>query len=142
MRLTHNKITHLRSLKLLLQKACHAPGCDLVRKCPVQCPCRSQRKFKLNTDTAICWEIAELLWTLSMTNRVHKSYVRMIKNKIAAYAEVTRHHSTEGWNRFFWDVKAAYSVIINEQDTCSYPSSKNRIEDLRRRINRLKRYPK
>ena len=142
MRITHEKTQQLSQLRVLLKGACHAPKCDRIRICPRQCKCRVVRSFELNTDTAICWEIAELLWILQRSYTVNKAYVKEIKDKIIAYAEVSRHHSTKGWERFFWRVERTYSTIMDIQDSWPDPGPEDLIYDLKKRLIRLKRYPK
>lgn len=141
MNINNIKARQIRTLKDLLRGACHAPGCHNLKRCPRQCQCRYEREFELNTDTAICWEIAELLVDLQRSERVNKSYVKEIKDKIIGYAEVTRHHSSKGWEAFFWSVNTTYRTIVGEID---WPddSADGRLRDLKNKINRLKRYPK
>lgn len=143
MRLTEVKRKQLIELRLLLQRACHAPGCKRVKNCPRQCGCRTTRTFKLNTDTAICWEIADLLSKFARYRMMNKEDVKEIADKIRAYAEVTRHHSTKGWQEFFWSVKETYDHIIDCKFLCPHIiKPDNQITNLKNRVNRLKRYPR
>lgn len=141
MRITDDKRTQLNRLRVLLQEACHAPGCKRLKNCPRQCGCRTRRTFKLNTDTAMCWEIAALLFTLRRCTIVTKTEIKEISDKIRAYAEVTRHHSTKGWQKFFWTVKETYDFITTG-DPWWDNQADHSIAGLKGRMNRLKRYPR
>jgi hypothetical protein len=131
MRMTHTKETQLDALIVMLRKACHAPGCQSLRRCPNMCGCRTKRTFKMNTDTAICWEIADL--------SVQKRHIEDIEDKIGAYAELSRFHSSNGWQNFFWDIKAIYRDIMFIGD---YSHPERQIKSLSNKIKSLKRYPK
>jgi len=141
MNITQSMSQHIRNLKNLLREACHSKGCTRTKICPRQCRCRTERTFELNTDTAICWEIADLLKDLQRCERVNKEYVKEIRDKITAYAEVTRHHSSKGWQRFFWKVETTYATIIGHY---GWPdeSVEGLLEILKIRLTHLKRYPR
>ena len=141
MRVTNEKLNQLRNLKVILQQAYHDPACRNISTCPRQCGCRTRRQFELNTDTAICWEIADLFWKTNRSTTVSKADVKEISDKIAAYGEVTRHHSSDGWQKFFWNVKKAFDSIFQTTNWPD-PSTDDWIRHLKNTIGRLKRYPK
>ena len=135
----------IRRLIILLQKACHAPDCDTTFKCPRQCGCRSRRTFKLNTETAICYQLAEDLNSLvrySSHNKALKTDIIVVVEAATAYTQLSRYHMTLGWMRFFKDVTQCI-VDMTKQESFIWPRSVEKtINDLEYRINRLKRYPK
>lgn len=142
MRITCTKESQLSMLLIMLKKACHAPGCLKVRACPNQCGCRTKRNFALNMDTAICWEIADILHHLKNNNTVPKREVENIRDRITAYAELSSYHSSEGWQNFFCDVKRIYNAIMFPNDNWWTRDIEYEINLLSSRSRSLKRYSK
>ena len=135
----------IRRLIILLQKACHAPDCDKTFRCPRQCGCRSRRTFKLNTETAICYQLAQDLNELvryTSHNKALKTDIIVVVEAATAYAQLSRYHMTLGWQRFFKDITQCIVEITKAQNSFWPRSVDHSIKDLEYRINRLKRYPK
>ena len=135
----------LNNLRIVLLESCHAEECHRVSKCPKICGCNSRRTFKLNTETAICWEIADRLGQL-VGNGYNHPLKKDVEDLIAAadgYYNISRFHMSRGWEKFFMDIR---SIIIALTLNPSYlPDSyrdKNIMNQLRGRLKRLKRYPR
>ena len=142
MKLTSDTRRLLNKLRIILKKACHAEGCDRVTLCPNQCGCRTRRPFKLNTETSICWEIADRIWIISRDSTPYKSDVDNVAISIDAYYNLGRFHMSRGWEKCFKDVAACYREIIEEQNSVWKGNGENSINNLGSRVNRLKRYPR
>lgn len=142
MRMTHTKTTQISRLVTMLRKACHAPGCRKLRSCPNMCGCRTKRTFSMNIDTAICWEIADLLHHLKNNLTVSKRVVENTEERIIAYAELGRFHSSKGWQNFFWEIKKIYTSIMLPKEDWWPRDIEYEIKLLTGKINSLKRYPK
>ena len=91
----------LKQLETILRELCHAPGCKRLEKCPNQCPCRRERKFKLNTETAICWEIADKIKDFIRWDVRTKLESHALESAVFAYSDLTRFHMSRGWQKFF-----------------------------------------
>jgi len=141
MRMNNVIENHLRRLEILLRQTCHDSNCSNVFTCPRYCACRSKRSFELNFDTAMCWEIAELIHNCRCEVVITKKFIKENRDKILAYAEVSRHHSTKGWEKFFCNINRAFQTIM-DKDPHRFYDPEDRIAVLRYSVNRLKRYPK
>jgi len=142
MKLSSDTRRLLNKLRLMLKEACHAQGCDRVSLCPNQCGCRTRRPFKLNTETSICWEIADQIWIISRDSTPYKSDVDKVAINIDAYHNLARFHMSRGWEKFFNDVSVCYRGIIENQNTIWKGCGEDSIRDLGNRVNRLKREPR
>jgi len=142
MRITYTKESHLSRLIVMLRKACHAPGCLKLRICPNHCGCRTRRTFAMNIDTAICWEIADILHHLKNNITVSKREVQNVGERITAYAELGRYHSSKGWQNFFWEVKKIYVSIMSPEEDYWPRNIEYEINYQAARLKYLKRYPK
>jgi len=94
------KIEELKQLETLLRSACHAPGCNRLNICPRQCRCKFRRSFKLNTETAACWQMAENINLLIRHKNPAKAHCMEVIHKVRAYCEIARFHMSKGWKRF------------------------------------------
>lgn len=141
------KVNELRELQKFLRAMCHAPGCDRVKNCPNQCGCRSRRSFELNTETAICWELADSITMLVVGVTVRgprKSLCKDLVMKATAYSEISRFHMTAGWERFFeYIVYYIKALTIRQRNPYyGFDSLGDMFESLKRTGSRLKRYPR
>ena len=145
MRLTVMQKKLLNNIKVMLLESCHAPGCYQVSKCPNQCSCRTRRTFALNTETAICWEIADRIDDIlkHTYTTIPKYQIRDFVAAVEAFSSIARFHMSKGWETFLHDLYQSISTI-------TYPNlSEGRLSMLKITINnfpktlkRLKRYPK
>ena len=135
----------LMKLREVLKSSCHAPGCVRNNNCPRQCGCNRRRDFKLNTETAMCWDIGDMIFEMLRGNsRPLMSERRQLIISTKAFDRLTRFHMTKGWQNFFCDV----AKCIKEHCEPSHYSYKlwikeeGYIDELETRLNRLKRYPR
>ena len=134
-------VTKLRELEHLLRASCHAPGCDTVKSCPNQCKCRHRRRFKLNTETAICWQIADNIFnTFRWKGNPRKDVCVAINTKTDAYYDIARFHMSKGWENFFLRVRNVIWYSTMRPEYLLLP--KYTIEGLTKTISRLKREPR
>jgi len=129
------------NMRIMLRQVCHADGCTTLRKCPNQCQCRNERTFRLNTETAICWELADKIWEIFGQNKMPlKSEIKRLIEHASAYNDLSRFHMSKGWQRFFERVHRSMRVIAEDSE---WPSnSEQTIKDLRVISKRLKRFPR
>lgn len=135
----------LNNLRVVLLESCHAPGCARISRCPRQCGCRSRREFKLNTETAICWEIADKIRTVTRWPRPAKKDANEIVAASKAYHDISRFHMTRGWQSFFLNLYRCLASIVNPKNNIwDYWESEgtDRITYLKNSLKRLKRYPR
>jgi hypothetical protein len=143
--MTNKQLVLLNHLRALLLGSCHAPGCKKIRTCPRQCGCRSRREFKLNTETSICWEIADKLRNVTRWSKVAKKDLNEILAASQAYHDISRFHMTRGWQTFFLNLHRCLDSIINpRQNMMDYwkTQEEDRIDYLKSILKRLKRYPR
>ena len=143
MKLNKKKSEQLKQLELLLRSAVHHPGCDRLTVCPKQCRCRERRTFKLNTETSICWEMAEV-FKYCRGCGCTGSYVNKNTSAIAlAYHDLARYHMSDGWGTLFNNI---YYILNMMRDSDRYVSSEamtdKYLEKIKKSIPRLKRYPR
>ena len=139
-----SNIELLKKLSIMLKESCHAPGCQKYRNCPRQCGCNKRRTFKLNTETAMCWEISDILWGMFRRYKPTITDRRKVVAAVYAYNNLTRFHMTKGWQNFF------NSIAECIEENC-FPTKRyfkvwvtniHYIDNLKTRLNRLKRYPR
>jgi len=123
-----------------LRQAVHAPGCKTVKICPNQCSCRYQRTFKLNTETAACWQIADNLLRLISSQCIYKKDCIAVISKASAYYEIARFHMSKGWERFFDRVRYTLKNLTEIGEDAWY--GQDGVTVIEKMIPRLKRYPK
>lgn len=134
-------VTKLRELEHLLRASCHAPGCDSVKRCPNQCKCRHRRRFKLNTETCICWQIADNIFnSFRWKGNLRKDACIALITKADAYYDIARFHMSKGWERFFRRVR--YVITYSTIDPQKFISSECTIAGLTKTMSRLKREPR
>lgn len=129
----------LNELIDILREACHAKGCEKTYSCPNQCKCRTRRPFKLNTETAICWEIADKLRMLVRHQPPLKLDVEKVIISAKSYTDISRFHMSRGWQKFFLEVSRCVSDLTI--DSLCYLST-HRLPGLRNTSKRLKREPR
>jgi hypothetical protein len=140
--MTKKQQDSINNLRLVLLASCHAPDCKRVYNCPRQCGCRSRRQFKLNTETAICWELAD---QLHPAHRLTKTDLNEIVIATKAYNGISRYHMTIGWQKFFVNLNRCLDLIVNPKNNLwDYWESQesDRIKYLEKSLKRLKRYPR
>ncbi len=102
---------------------------------------RHQRTFKLNTETAICWEIADLFQSCRSYNGVYLN--KDLCTKIYAYFDIARFHMSKGWEDLFHKLYYVTSVLRSpHKRVCPDSMIEEYLEKIERKIPRLKRYPK
>jgi hypothetical protein len=129
----------LNELAGILREACHAKDCDRIFNCPNFCGCRTRRPFKLNTETAMCWEIADKLRMLVREQRPLKSDIEKVIISAESYTDISRFHMSRGWQKFFLEVSRCISDLTIDSDR--YLST-HRLPGLRNTVKRLKREPR
>ena len=138
----------LHELVHILRKACHAPDCDgLLRTCPNQCGCNKRRKFKLNTETAMCWVIAN-----EIGRRLRHSKITITQQDVDiayAYIQLSNYHMSQGWKNLLLSVHRILRIISDGKRTLGhvpgydYIDACNReLSSIRYSVNRLKREPR
>ncbi len=135
----------LFDLQLFLKSACHAPGCDTIARCPDQCKCRTKRTFKTNTETAICWELANQIFNYLRGERQLVKHKLKLQIYASAYSDLARYHMTEGWNNFYKNAYVIIRMIFNPNDYYTPDLElhiSHRFMEMKYSINRLKREPK
>ena len=142
-------VLKLYSIGVVLLKSCHAKGCDRISKCPRQCGCRSRRTFELNTETAMCWQMAEELWQLIRSRCGQHgvgptiAQIESVTATAKAFSSITRFHMSKGWQRFFEDLWRCISDMTGEGEHCFYyHTGMDGVLDLENRLGRLKREPR
>lgn len=139
----YNRAYYYGKLEDMLRGVAHAPGCLNLGRCPQVCGCRAERRFELDTNTAMCWEIALLL---GANKWIQTKYEReKIEHTIQAYRDLAEYHETKGWVNLFYEI---YHLFIrangihedrtNRQNTIAEES----LTYLRKVIPRLKRTTK
>lgn len=124
-----------QEIEKLLFEICHSPGCKRIRVCPRQCSCRNNRRFELNTITAICWMLGH---TLSDIYSI-KNMSRYIWSALFIH-HLSQFHMTKGWQEFFLDVYVIASYLDKKENIRI--KSKDimiTIDNLRSKYPRLKR---
>jgi len=135
----------LNKLRIMLLASCHAEGCLRISTCPNLCGCRSRRTFKLNTETAICWEIAHRLWNLigSGMNDPLKAEVVDLIAATKGYWNIARFHMTKGWDNFFHSVYSCICALtIDPHDYKEHYGDEEAINKMKGILKQLKRYPR
>ena len=134
----------LEELCSILYGACHAKGCEQLKKCPKLCGCNRRRPFKLNNETAMCWILAgEISGLISMTNP-SKEIIKNIYCKMEAYHSLSAYHMTNGWHSFILEIGLIFARATQVRDVSVYRvfSIQHDIDILKRKICYLKRFPK
>jgi len=140
-RLNNDTRSKMQRLRIILQASCHANGCREVLTCPRHCRCRTQRTFKLNTETSMCWELGDHIWMLSKYDNPTMGELDDLIKTSTAYDNLTRYHMSRGWQRFFRDV--LYCIQSLCEPACyDYMRSDEFFKKLESRVKRLKREPK
>ena len=131
----------LNNIINILYGACHAPNCKHIskRKCPISCGCRTERKFKLNTETAMCWEIANQIYNILRFSRPTKQDVQKVISIADSSMMLSQYHMTRGWHSFFSTIFRLLQMILVDQ--MSFYVSRD-LSSLKRSLPRLKREPK
>ena len=134
-----------KKLEMILRAACHAKDCNHSFQCPNQCPCKLKRTFKLNTETAMCWILADMICASNIyrSRRSKKSKKEIIYSAYSYYM-ISRYHMSNGWIKFFSRVHHILNLLIIENQTnysvyCRIP---NQLQKLKNSIYRLKREKK
>jgi hypothetical protein len=133
---------NLKRLEVLLREAVHAPGCNTIKRCPNQCFCKHDRKFQLNTETAICWQIADNINIFLTHKEFTKKSCEALKIKSIAYEDIARFHMSKGWERFFCLITRTIEYLTELEIWNPWESTESGLEYLRQMIGRLKRYPR
>jgi len=143
MRLTNDMRSKLKRLRKILEEMCHADGCEKVSNCPRMCGCRSRRTFKLNTETSMCWELADQIWDLLKYRYPTKREINAVVENARAYQKITRYHMTRGWQKFFRDLADCIQVLCGPAHQYAiYMRTDEYLDALKRTTKRLKRYPR
>ena len=131
----------LKDLINMLYSSCHAPECKHIskRKCPLSCGCRTKRKFKLNTETAMCWEIANQIYSILRFSRPTKSDVQKVMGMTDACMMLSQYHMTKGWHAFFTSIFRILQMILVDQMIFYINRD---MAELKKTLPRLKRIPK
>jgi hypothetical protein len=133
----------LMSLIKVLRSACHAPECETFRICPNQCDCRIRRDFKTNNETAICWQLADEIFTYLRGSRKLIRHKTRLESHAIAYLNLSEYHMTKGWSNLY---KRAFQIIRMLLNPVEYFNPETSIAellvDMRGSINRLKREAK
>ena len=134
----------LEELCSILYGACHAKGCERLKKCPKSCGCNKRRPFKLNNETAMCWIIAEEISGLISEVRPSKEIIKNIYCKMEAYHSLSAYHMSYGWNSFFMEMGMIFARATHIRDVGVYRvfSIYHDIDGLKRTLSHLKRFPK
>ena len=133
----------LTKIRVMLLASCHAPECDQTSKCPNQCPCRTRRTFALNTETAICWEIADRIKDILEWTTIPKHQIRDFVAATEGLSSIARFHMSKGWETFLEDLYRSISTITHPNTTQQRLSMfDSTIDDFYETLKRLKRYPK
>ena len=148
-------INKLEELMWILRESCHAPGCINPLRCPVNCSCRYKRKFKLNIDTAFCWEVANIIDRF-LRNKYKHTFTNF-KRYYNEYTILSRfysyHPTTKAWgylntNISFFVLDHTYDLFDTSLKLNTYEiNSKKRyiekeVKDIEHRLKVLKRFPK
>ena len=143
-RLNNEMRQNLSTLRFILKEACHAEGCTKITICPRQCGCRNRRTFKLNTETSICWELGDRIYDLlrfgdDPTRRELNDLIEAARS----YYNLSRFHMSRGWQKFFNHVEQCIEALLEAPPSyLVYMRTDEFLQELRSRINRLKREPK
>jgi len=142
-RLNLEKRESLKRIRFILKASCHADGCENINTCPNQCKCRYDRTFKLNTETAMCWEIGDEIWDLLKYQHPSRGMIDGLVETCRAYEKLSRFHMTKGWENFLRDLAQCIQALTNPPTSyTSYIQEEGYINELKGRLKRLKRYPK
>lgn len=133
---------NLKRLEVVLRQAVHAPGCKSFKLCPNQCACRHQRTFKLNTETAACWQIADNIHRFLINKHFTKRTSEVFVAKAKAYEDIGRFHMSRGWERFFTLITRTIEYLTELEMWNQWESTESGLKYLRKMIGRLKRYPR
>ena len=143
MRLKSSQKLLLTKIRVMLLASCHAPRCDRTSKCPNQCPCRTRRTFALNTETSICWEIADRIKDILEYTTIPKYQIREFVAATEGLSSIARFHMSKGWETFLYSLYRSISTItlptVTEQRLSMFDET---IDNFYETLKRLKRYPK
>lgn len=131
-----NQQIYYKKLAKILKAACHGKGCLYLYNCPNQCQCRKNRTFKLNTETAICWILANSI-NCNVYNMRKQIKIGLAK-RMKAYHDLSVYHMSEGWINFFGRVSSILEMLSFNR-SCDNSNISNELEKLQNNVNRLKR---
>ena len=126
-------------LKDMLRLACHAKDCKDIHICPNYCSCRTRRPFKLNIETAVCWEMANILSRELLYNNITSSRRELLSCKFSTLSILTIYHSSRGWSNFFKETTKVVNMLTDSACFNLHISPSTYIDKLKNRVNRLKR---
>jgi len=132
-------VVSLIKVREMLRGSVHAKGCETTTKCPNSCPCRNERPFKLNTETAMCWVMADLISEILRSKHSRKTHEGLCL-QIESLSILCNYHMTEGWIYFFENVKQTVERTGN--DWYNETIINGDIENMKRSLSRLKREPR
>ena len=144
-RLNNDMRQNLSTLRFILKEVCHADGCTTVTICPKQCGCRGRRKFKLNTETSICWELADRIYDiLRFGDDPTRRELNDLIEAARSYCNISRFHMSRGWQRFFNHVEQCIRALFEPYPPhyVVYMRTDEFLQELKGRLKRLKRDPK
>jgi len=105
----------LDDLHLTLQKLCHDKNCKNVNVCPKVCLCKKRRNFKLNNDTAACWELANILSVIYdqlYHNTLTCKSLKIKRDQIYLIRKLMYYHPTSrGWTNLYTFVNRIVDAI-------------------------------
>jgi len=136
----------LFDLNKSLQKLCHAKNCTNLNACPVVCWCKKDRDFKLNHDTAACWELANI--TMAIYNQLEDStltpeFMEIKQDQAYLIRKLKTYHPTsKGWTKLYSLVDmiiSSISVGMFHDRTYAYADCKLYLERINRMSSKLKR---
>lgn len=123
----------------MLRSACHAKDCKTIIVCPNYCQCRSRRPFKLNIETAVCWEMANILSRELLYNNITPSRRELLSCKFSTLSIITIYHSSRGWSNFFKETTNVVKILTDPNSFYLDILPSQYIDKLKNRVNRLKR---
>ena len=129
----------LIELNNIMAGACHAKGCETIFRCPRYCSCRKQRTFKLNTETAVCWEISQHIWKIIKSHKPSKRYIEDIIQQVIGVSEISRYHMTQGWETLFENAIKCIRYCTVNLEYWSISESKFIMISMKRSISQLSR---
>jgi hypothetical protein len=132
----------ITELRQMLLGACHAEGCHRITKCPTTCSCKTRRTFKLNTETAICWVIADFLDGITSADNPSRSYIENIVAEVTGLCLLSEYHMTLGWKVFIQNIRFCIIMSTSIEACISCLTPEDLIQSMKRSLRQLKREPR
>jgi hypothetical protein len=129
-------IKRLIIIRDTIKSVCHAPGCETVTYCPRTCGCKKDRKFKLNTTTAMAWELSNLM---CLDSGIYlKDNLWPLVEKVYLIKAISNYHMDSRWRKFFnilFDIICKLERCEKREDYIHMDEVDYYLEKLRVQIN-------